>query len=447
MGPIVFVFIIFVSISIYRKKYSKCDYGKYYVPAIVAKLIGTIVMSFLYQYFFKGGDTFNYFNGGSTMFETLFSMPKVGLEYYFNSTDEFSYFAKKFGSYETKGFHPYDAETLVYRIAGWLSLITFKSYLGISFIITYFSFLGSWKLYQVFIDFYPKLYKQFAYGTLFVPTILLYGGGLMKDPIIMGAIAFFTHDIYFTLIKRKGKFINYLRMLICFYLIVIIKAYVIGMFLPPLFLWIVLSRVNKIKSPFLRKASIPIFIGVTLAGSIAISSFIGGAISERYKLENIVESSVKIGNWIAYKTDKAGGSGYSLGKIEPTVSGMVKKIPAAINVTFFRPYIWEVKGPAYYPIVLESFLTFLFTIYVFFRVGVFRSVRLMFKHPEVLFCISFALIFGFFVGFISSNFGALVRYKMPCLPFYYAGLIILLSHAKRKYIIKKPKAILQPNNL
>ncbi|NNF02533.1 MAG: hypothetical protein HKN22_07590 [Bacteroidia bacterium] len=40
------------------------------------------------------------------------------------------------------------------------------------------------------------------------------------------------------------------------------------------------------------------------------------------------------------------------------------------------------------------------------------------------FCIIFSLFFAFSVGLSTSNFGSLVRYKIPLLPFFVAALFI-----------------------
>jgi hypothetical protein len=55
---------------------------------------------------------------------------------------------------------------------------------------------------------------------------------------------------------------------------------------------------------------------------------------------------------------------------------------------------------------------------------------LIVKDPYVLFCLVFSLIFAFAVGISSYNFGALSRYKIPCLPFYGAFILILYHHKK-----------------
>jgi hypothetical protein len=44
----------------------------------------------------------------------------------------------------------------------------------------------------------------------------------------------------------------------------------------------------------------------------------------------------------------------------------------------------------------------------------------------------FSLIFAASVGITSANFGTLVRYKIPLIPFYLSGLYILQSIANER---------------
>ena len=56
------------------------------------------------------------------------------------------------------------------------------------------------------------------------------------------------------------------------------------------------------------------------------------------------------------------------------------------------------------------------------------------KDPNLLFFITFSLIFAFAVGISTYNFGALSRYKIPCLPFFGAFLLIVINYDRTKYI-------------
>jgi hypothetical protein len=48
----------------------------------------------------------------------------------------------------------------------------------------------------------------------------------------------------------------------------------------------------------------------------------------------------------------------------------------------------------------------------------------------ILFCLLFAILFALFVGATTLNFGTLVRYKVPCMPFYIISLVLLLQRKK-----------------
>ena len=79
----------------------------------------------------------------------------------------------------------------------------------------------------------------------------------------------------------------------------------------------------------------------------------------------------------------------------------------------------------------------LFTIRIFYRTGIIRTLKTVGRNSTAFFCIFFAMFFAFSVGFTAYNFGALVRYKIPCIPFFVAGLFILNfiteeENAKRK---------------
>jgi hypothetical protein len=49
-----------------------------------------------------------------------------------------------------------------------------------------------------------------------------------------------------------------------------------------------------------------------------------------------------------------------------------------------------------------------------------------------LYCLLFALLFALFVGATTTNFGTLVRYKIPCMPFYVAAMFIIQDRIRKK---------------
>jgi hypothetical protein len=104
--------------------------------------------------------------------------------------------------------------------------------------------------------------------------------------------------------------------------------------------------------------------------------------------------------------------------------------PAAINVTFFRPYPWEAGKLIQMISALESFLLLLFSIWVIIRVGPLKLIGSIFNDRVLLFMLLFAIIFSVAIGIASGNFGALSRYRIPCIPLFIIPLLIILSRRK-----------------
>jgi hypothetical protein len=80
---------------------------------------------------------------------------------------------------------------------------------------------------------------------------------------------------------------------------------------------------------------------------------------------------------------------------------------------------------------------------VFTKAGPFRFIKWIFKDPLIMYCFLFAVIFGLFVGASTLNFGTLVRYKIPCLPFYSISLFLIFEKVKeraaKKELLEKEK--------
>ena len=123
---------------------------------------------------------------------------------------------------------------------------------------------------------------------------------------------------------------------------------------------------------------------------------------------------------------------YDLGDIDFTVKGIIKKSPQAVIAGLFRPFIWEVRTAFAIIAGLENFILLLFVFFLIIRLGIFSFFRTIFNSPLLTFSFFFAILFAFSIGISNANFGALVRYKIPLLPFFLASLFILLTESKNK---------------
>jgi len=203
----------------------------------------------------------------------------------------------------------------------------------------------------------------------------------------------------------------------------LVKLYILLAFLPALSIWLLLTYSHKIPSAAARWLVSLIFVAIAIGGFFFFSKKFAEEMG-KYSLEKVAQTAATTRGWIGYVSEVQDGSAYDLGQFEPTLGGMLSKFPQAVVVTLFRPFPWEVRKV----IVALSALEALLFLYLTLRVTVKRKRQLkgFFKDPNLVFFLVFSLIFAFAVGITSYNFGTLSRYKIPCMPFYAAMLMVLL---------------------
>lgn len=428
LAPIYAYILILITKRFIVGKYANTPIQKYIMPALYIRILGCVLSAFMYQYYYGGGDTFEYSDVSMAIGRIFWRHPSEGLDIIFSPTTSLTPTQWEYLKADSSHWmFREENNAMVCRIGGFLSIFTFSSYLSIGLIMTFFSFLGCWKMFLVFYDLYPKIHKHLAIATLFIPSVFFWGAaGLMKDTVVMAALGYLTHGAYMLFIKRRKIFTSLIQTILSFGLVYIVKLYVVVAFIPALAVWVFLTYESKIKITVIRLFAKPAFF----AAGIFLSIFAFGKISEgskRYSQKDVLKYAMAMQGYHKQRSQINDGSGYDLGDIDPTPSGVLKTAPKAINVTLFRPYIWEIKKPILVPSALEAIFFLFFTIYIFLKTGIWATLKNLFSDPNVLFCLIFSLIFAFAVGFSSYNFGALARYKIPCIPFYFLALFIMYN--------------------
>ena len=119
------------------------------------------------------------------------------------------------------------------------------------------------------------------------------------------------------------------------------------------------------------------------------------------------------------------GSYFTLGEFDGSISGLLNMAPKAVIATFFRPFIWESRNLVMILSSLEAMALFIFTVYVLIKGKFVHFFTIMFKNSTVFYCLAFSFFFAIFVGISTYNFGSLVRYKIPCIPYFVCSLFII----------------------
>jgi len=403
--------------------------SKYFFPGLTLKIVGAISVGLIYQFYYGGGDTFTYFHLGSRhIWEAFKDSPILAFKLIFGGED---YAADTF-KYASRILTYGDSSSyFVVRVAGFLDLFTWHTYSATAVLFAAISFSGLWALFYVFYHMYPSHHFGIAVAILFVPSVFFWGSGLLKDTITLGALGWATFSIYNIFFRKKDLVISSFILLLSFYTIYTIKIYILLCFLPSAILWIFVARISKVRNMIIKIMIAPILIGISvLAGYYTIIKV--GEDNPRYNIENMAHTAQTTAEWIHYVSIREQGSAYSLGDFDYSPAGMVRKFPLAVWVSLYRPYLWEAHNVVMLLSALESFALLLFTIYVFYKVGFIKAIKLVTSKPVLIFCFLFSIVFAFAVGVTTYNFGTLVRYKIPLYPFFVSGLFILLHYSKKE---------------
>ena len=413
---------------------------RYFIPALTVKVVGAIALGILYHTIYAG-DTNNYFHHGEIIYKAFGNSFSAGLEL-LTTNGTITPAIQPYVSQMTwfgKGSNEY----FVVRMAGLGAILGFNTYSVTALLFAVTSFTGMWAMYMTFAKIRPQVYKELAIAVFFLPSVFFWGSGLLKDSLCIGALGWLFYSFYRGAIEKK----NIIRCIIigiaAGLVLISMKAYILLAFTPPAALWVFNENTERIRSAVVRWIAKPLLLTVGSIVAIYAMSSIAEA-DARFNLDKIGEQSKMTATYLQGVSKNENGSGYSIGEQDGTIAGMARLAPQAIVVALFRPFLWEARNPTMALSALEATYFLLFTLRIFWRVGFFKALRAIAGQPVLTLCFVFSLIFAISVGISSGNFGTLVRYKIPLMPFYLAGLYILQSVTQSKALGTRPARVRQP---
>lgn len=424
--PIVII-LVYIGAYLVRPYVTDSVNRKYFFPALTVRIIGALAVGFIYQFYYDGGDTYNFHTHGSRhVWEAFMDNPTIGMEMILSDGKPKGSFFK----YSSQiPFFSDRSSYFIVKLAALFDLVTFSSYLSTALIFTILSFIGMWMLFITFYKRYSDLHFELAIACFFIPSVFFWGSGLLKDTLMLaclGILTFETDRLFFQKKFSIGHIMLFCASLLCIFAV---KKFILQAFLPAVIVWVYMVNFGKIRSTLIRIMIFPFLIGIFLTSSYYTAVKVGEG-DKKYAIENIAKTAKITAYDIRYQTGKDAGSGYALGELDGSFGSMLALGPAAINVTLFRPYLWEVNNPLMLLSAVESFVLLIIIAWLLIKFGlkVFKSLR----NPDILFCLLFSMAFAFAVGVSSYNFGTLSRYKIPLLPYLGIAIGIIIHENKLK---------------
>ena len=235
--------------------------------------------------------------------------------------------------------------------------------------------------------------------------------------------------------EKKINIRGLLFLFILFYVLFILKSYIASILIVSFTLANIILILKKSKQNAIQLLLVTLIIllcGIFLFFNL--SSNIDTIVEESKEQIEIFKGAYAH----AEVADENSLAGFKPGNFDLSVSSFILRSPLAMFSTLFRPFIWESQKLIMLFSALESLIMFLALLFVIFKCGVLKFLYTLFSEPYIFFAFTFTLLLAAIVGFTTFNFGTLVRYRLPILPFYFFALIAI--YGKNKFNRSGPVA-------
>ncbi len=432
MTPLYFFLITFIVKK--NVKYADAWEENLFSRGLLVKLLSALSISFIYLFYYKGGDTIIYMRDAKILEELFWKDPGNYLDFLVNGlTDKDGNVSQWKHFYEIRSYNlPYfiyrtdERAFFMVRLISFVAIFTGGSFIASGLVIGTFCFIGTWKIYKLFVEYYPTFRKPLSYTVIFVPSVMFWGSGVLKDPVTLGSFGFLMY--YFHNILKSRKLISSIIYVIIFsFFIISIKPYILNAFIVGMGCWLLSNYMVKVKSVVFKALFFPLLLVVSIGAVFGLLSLFSGE-TGKYSFDKALDEAALVQSDL--KQDYYGGHRFDIGEFEPTLSGVLSKAPIAIATTLYRPFLWEAHNIFVMLSAVESTIIIVFTFLAIFRIKLFNLQGVLLANPLLFFSFVFSLFFAFFIGLTSANFGALVRYKIPLMPFYISMVYILSNYKK-----------------
>ncbi len=420
--------ILFLLMYSLRKQMAPPHLRSPFIPALLLKFVGAISLGLIYFFYYGGGDTELYHVLSRYITRSFYENPVAFFKLVFGpleyDPETFPYLAMNMFYYRK------DVDTyFLLRLASVANLLTGSVYSATALIFATFSFLGNWAFYLAIVHVYPAYRRALALAILFVPSIIFWGSGLMKDSVTFGGMGLVVYGFYFGIIRREKMVRNLLIGGLGLFLVVSIKIYIVYCLIPALMLWWFLHFRDSMRSGFAKALSVPFL--VLISGTLGLFAVLKLTSDTAYSIDNITTKAEVTAKYL-YQQAEGQGSAYEIPEFDGSLGSLVSYAPKGIAVTLFRPFLWEARSPVQLVAALEATVFIFLTLRILYKVGIKKTVSTILTEYFVFAALVFSIGFAFAVGVTSGNFGTLVRYKIPMMPFYLSALMIILEKNKKR---------------
>lgn len=398
----------------------------------ITKIIGGFAIFCIYNYYYSprnSCDIFNYFDDGLIIHNALWQNPMDYLRMITgigaSSPELMTYYDTC--SFWIKGFNyglPNDNH-IVIRLNAILCLISMGNFHIHNMFFAFLSFIGLWAIYKTFA-------KQLAHKRLFLllaifffPSVWFWTSGATKESVLIFAFGLFLYN--FSNMLNKPQLGNIIGVAACVFMLMLSKFYVLMAVMPGIAAQIWIKHKPKMAFAKFLVMHLVIFSVAYLSKYVTQIDLFQTICNKQHDFISMAQA-MTVGSYI------------ELPILSNGLRDIIANTPSAIIRTVLRPTIFEMGSITMIFAAIENLL-----ILCILAIGIFFVKLKNFNNIHVWCCLSFIIILFTLIGLTTPVLGALVRYKVPALPFL-GILILLLADDQRfqsveSWLEKKAKAL------
>ncbi|NQY66220.1 MAG: hypothetical protein HRT72_00625 [Flavobacteriales bacterium] len=385
-----------------------------------AKVLFGVLMSLIYTYHYTDrstADIYKYFDDAKVMYSAVFTNPQAFLSMLTgigNDAPQFHEYYDKmnhwFREYESSLYN--DNHTLI-RFNAIVYFASFGYYNVHTVFMCFCSLIGSMAIYKTFSSYLNNSSTGLMIAIFLIPSVIFWNSGVLKEGLLflgLGLMVLSTNKLLNDKIHTRSISLLLFSLLLMAHL----KYYILIAIIPSLFAY---CWVYKSNSNILLKYSISFVVIITLGLN-------AHHILPNY---NIVDLLIrKQLDFVGLVEHQNSGSKIDLGNIPPTLMGLISNIPQALKNTLIWSNDFTIRSPFVLLAIIENFA-------IIGLIGICVVFRKPWKNVNLnlfLFCILFSLTLYTLIGLVTPVMGAIMRYKIPGLPFLIISMLLLLDKEK-----------------
>lgn len=379
--------------------------------AFIFKVVSGLILISIYTYYYQdrsSADVYKYFDDGKILYQSTQSHPVDFLKIIVGQdTPELSknHLSKMSYWYRSFDHGLRNDNRIVIKLNALFCWITGGNYFVHALFFCLLSFIGLLELGKLFYNISgSKLISYFA--AFLVPSSLFWTSGVLKEALLIFAIGIFSSSIFHLMKKFKTSYLCCL--LFSLFLLLSIKIYVLFALCPAAILWLTISYTKDLKWRIISIFIFPLLVIVLPYFFFPQFNFLSLLIGKQHDFINLANAF-------------HAGSTIIMQPLDGSIWSLITAIPQSLFYVISMPWPTQIKGMIYFLPFLENILVFaLLGLLLFYRKKLNSS-----QNHFVWFGVLFTIILFSVIGLTTPVIGAIVRYKLPAMPFLF--FILLLS--------------------